>query len=459
MERTFKIETFIQDVLCDKYALVVGNEIILDTKIEPSGDVHTFFLKKVNEITNSQYTNFHDIALGLKEDSANPIRQLFDQGLLKDDDVTLVSPQLLSLLKTKLFTTVLTTTTDGFLEAAMKTVWPNEGELRIVNIYDKKSINDFRDAIKSCRKGQIYSQPTLIYVFGKMDKENWSVPYVRTEAEAVAVISRWISMNEQEDNQMLRFIKQKRLLALGCKYDNWYFRFFWYILTGETDRKNFYGSGEVAFFLDTTEKSEKSLQKYLDHMCICRLDDANTLIQEITRTLTEESNDAPFRHLIEKNRRNGGVFISYSSKDALPACQLFAKLKQKYNVWLDNARLYGGDDYEKGIENAISSSQIIITLLSPNVAADYPFVLDELSKERNDRIPFYTKEWLMAKQFDDKTIIPLAINGYNLRAEYHHVYESIIGQTNSGINADDKINLMETDGFSKLLNSIDNHLK
>ena len=459
MERKFKIETFIQNVLCDKYALVVGNEIILDTKIESTGDVHNYFLKKVNELTNAHYSNYYDIAMGLTYDSSNPIRLLIDNGLLKDDDISLVSPQLLSLLKTKLFTTVLTTTTDGFLEAAMKTVWPNKGELRIVNIYDKDSVDDFRKAINSCRKGQIYSQPTLIYVFGKMDKENWSIPYVRTEAEALALIGKWISMNEQEDNQMLNFIKQKRLLALGCKYDNWYFRFFWYILTGETDRKDFNGSGEVAFFLDTTEKSEQRLQNYLDHMCICRLDDANSLIQEITKTLTEESNGAPFRHLIESNRRHGGVFISYSSKDALPACQLFLKLKQKYNVWLDNARLYGGDDYEKEIGDAISSSQIVITLLSPNVAADYHFVLEKLSNNHNDDIPFYTKEWFMAKQFDDKTIIPLAINGYNLRAEYHHDYESIIGRTNSGINADDKINLMETDGFNKLLNSIDNHLK
>lgn len=58
----------------------------------------------------------------------------------------------------------------------------------------------------------------------------------------------------------------------------------------------------------------------------------------------------------------------------------------------------------------------------------------------------------MAQQFNDKAIIPLAINGYNLRADCHQVYESIINQQPSGID------LMDSDGFSKLLTSINEHL-
>ena len=36
MSRKFNTKKFIKDVLNDRYALVIGNEIILDTKIEPS---------------------------------------------------------------------------------------------------------------------------------------------------------------------------------------------------------------------------------------------------------------------------------------------------------------------------------------------------------------------------------------------------------------------------------------
>ena len=58
----------------------------------------------------------------------------------------------------------------------------------------------------------------------------------------------------------------------------------------------------------------------------------------------------------------------------------------------------------------------------------------------------------MAHQFDDKVIIPLAINGYDVRSEYHHVFETIIGKQVSAID------LMDVDGFSKLINSINEYL-
>ena len=65
----------------------------------------------------------------------------------------------------------------------------------------------------------------------------------------------------------------------------------------------------------------------------------------------------------------------------------------------------------------------------------------------------------MAQQFDDKAIIPLAINGYDLRASYHQVYESFINQRISGIKASDEIDLMDSDGFCKLIASIDKYLQ
>ena len=40
MSRKFNTKKFIKKVvLNDKYALVIGNEIVFDTKVEPTGDV------------------------------------------------------------------------------------------------------------------------------------------------------------------------------------------------------------------------------------------------------------------------------------------------------------------------------------------------------------------------------------------------------------------------------------
>lgn len=66
MSRKFNTKKFIRNVLNDRYALVIGNEMILDTKIEPTGDVHQYFLRKVNESSNVQYESYHEIELNKK---------------------------------------------------------------------------------------------------------------------------------------------------------------------------------------------------------------------------------------------------------------------------------------------------------------------------------------------------------------------------------------------------------
>ena len=455
MSRRFNKKKFIKDVLNERYALVIGNEIILNPKVESTRDVQQFFLKKVNDSSSIEYLNYNEIALDVSE-KKNPVRQLIENG-----DVTFcaedVSPDLMALLETKLFTTVLTTTTDGYLEAAMRKIWPKEGELRVVNIYDKDTVDDLQQALKKCRRGMKYNQPTLIYVFGKLDVDDLAKKYIKTDADAILLIEKWMRMDVESNNEMLDFIRSKRLLALGCKYDNWYFRFFWYVLTGVNksgDENNYDGRGEVAFSLDKTDKTEGKLLQFLDRTDICILGDASSFIYDITNTLTVESDDSAFRKQVVECRRRGGVFISYCNKDALAASQLFFKLCEKsYEVWLDNARIYGGDDYEKDIADAINSSKVVITVLSPHVAED-------MQKGETDH--YYNKEWRIAQQFKDKTIIPLAINGYNLRADYHkEIYESIVNQQVSGVSDDQdelKINLMDSDGFQKLVSSIDKHL-
>lgn len=443
MSRRFNTNKFIKDVLNDKYALIIGNEIVLDSKIESTGDVHQYLLRKVNENSNVQYENYHEIALD-KNERINPVRRLIEDGDIRfrAEDV---SKDLMALLETRLFTSVLTTTTDGFLEAAMRKIWGSE--LRVVNIYDKETVDELQKALKTCRRGKKYNQPTLIYVFGKLDVDDLAKRYIKTDADAILLIEKWMRMDVESNNEMLDFIRSKRLLALGCKYDNWYFRFFWYVLTGinkSSEENNYDGMGEVAFSLDKDDKTEGKLMQFLNRTDICILGDARSFINNITKTLTEDSEDAPFRQQVVESRRRGGIFISYCSKDALAACQLFFLLcEKKYDVWLDNARLYGGDNYESEIADAISAAKVVISVLSPHVAEDL---------KRGDTDHYYNKEWRMAQQFGDKTIIPLAVNGYDLRADYQQVYESIVNQQPSGID------LMDSEGFSKLLTSINEHL-
>lgn len=443
MSRKFNTKKFIKDLLNDKYALVVGNEILLDPKIEPTGDVHNYFLEKVNENSSVRYEDYYDIALE-KSERINPIRKL-----IEDEEICFkaeyVSPSLMSLLETKLFTTVLTTTTDGFLEAAMRKVWGSG--LQVVNIYDKKTVDVLQGELKKCRRGRKYNRPTLIYVFGKLEPGELAKKYIKTDADAILLIEKWMRMDVESNNEMLEFIRNKRLLSLGCKFENWYFRFLWYVLTGinKSGEDNDYdGMGEVAFSLNENDTTEGKLLQFLNRTDICILGDATSFIDKIHKTLTEDIENSPYKSQIIDSRRRGGIFISYCSKDALTASRLFVQLSEKhYDVWIDSARLYGGDNYETSISDAISEAKIVITLLSPDVQRDL---------EKGDTDHYYNKEWRMANQLGDKVIIPLAVNGYNLRAASHKEYENIISRPISGID------LMMPEGLERLFESLNENL-
>lgn len=209
MSRKFNNKKFIKDVLNDRYALVIGNENILDTRIEPTGDVHQYILRKVNEDSNVQYESYHEIALD-KNERINPVRQLVENGEIKfsADDV---SKELRALLETRLFTTVLTTTTDGYLEAAMRKVWGSE--LRVVNIYEKETVDELQKALKACRRGKKYNQPTLIYVFGKLDVDDLSKKYIKTDADAIKRSKILLFMSSEYSNKSRNVVSEVSIVV------------------------------------------------------------------------------------------------------------------------------------------------------------------------------------------------------------------------------------------------------
>jgi len=86
---------------------------------------------------------------------------------------------------------------------------------------------------------------------------------------------------DEGNKSIVPFLRKKRMLALGCKFDNWYFRFFWYIITrgfGIRDRDG----------------------------------NPNTI-------------DNPFRELILSRRREGGIFISSNLSELFSKKELVRK--------------------------------------------------------------------------------------------------------------------------------------
>lgn len=438
-EVDFNEQQFVEDIFNDDYLLVIGSEVILDKSIEPTGDISQYILNAINHEIGKDYKDFNELET-YSEQGIDLVRNLLNSRYFTYD-INDISQELRGLLETKVFRFVLTTTYDAYLETLMSHIWGDR--LRVININDDVSLREIRKEFTNNRERERYLRPTLFYIFGKAVKDE-SKKFVKTDDDAIQIIDKWIKLGE--DDKILSFLRSKRLLALGCKFDNWYFRFFWYIL--RRDKGNDYGKnklrpGEVAITFRENDSSEEKLKKYLNRSRIKIHGDARAFMSNITKIITSTDLNPEFCKRLALNRRQGGIFLSYCSHDVVIAKKLFYLLHSKYDVWFDNSSLYGGDDYDKKIEEAIASARIFIPILTPHIAKD-------LSEGKIDN--YYNREWRMACQYNDITIIPLALNGYDLRQSYHtQTFESIIHGAISGIN-------LMYDKFEKLRKSIEEHI-
>ena len=243
---------------------------------------------------------------------------------------------------------------------------------------------------------------------------------------------------------MMQFIQSKRLLSLGCKFDDWYFRFFWYILRREEIKQR---DGDIAIVFDKNDRSGQNLQNYLKNSrVITQTDvDARVFMRQITQVLTSIEDDNPYRDLVMKYRRRGEIFFSYCNKDKNLARQIFQQLSLLYpNMWFDQENILGGDNYNAEIRYGITHAKVFIPLLTPQIAED-------LKNGKTDN--YYNEERRQAADRKGELIvIPLAMEGYSLRESYHAIFEQIIGQNISGIN------LKDASAQNKKQKAIDKHL-
>ena len=434
LELSFNPRDFIEDVLNDEYILVIGSEVIMNKYVEPTGDVNKYILRRINKLSEHKFKDFNELAsLGPNID---PVRKLLNHPSFTFDLID-ISSELRSFLSTKRFPIVMTTTFDGYLETLMKSIW---GNVEVVNIADLESMRHLRNILATYRDKNKYNKPTLIYIFGKAVIDE-SKKYVLSDDNAIIIIDKWMQLAKQD--KIVGLIKDKKVLALGCKFENWYFRFFWYILRREISR---FKEGQVAFMIDSNDPFDNKLQSFLEQSRIYRHADARLFMESVTEMLNPNIENNPFKDLILNKRQEGGIFLSYCSKDIVLASQLFFRLsKLGYNVWFDVHNLEGGDKFNPIIREAIAKAKIFVPLLTPTIEQD--IINNEYEKR------YYVFEWRLAAEFDDKIIIPLAADGYDLKKGYHKsVFQAITKNESTGID------LMNSGGFNKFLLSLTSKL-
>ena len=462
--RVFDEQAFVDGVFNDDYILVVGSGVILDRKQFPDskGDINQYIIDEINNDRREVQTDFidhksfTDVYKGTKQGEEDPIfrlltRDVDDGGIEYNlDDI---SPELTKLLRTRLFKFVVTTTIDNYLETLLRDIWGDE--LRIVNIEDHRSITDFNSVYDDK-----YNQPTLFYIFGKARKKDGSNPrhFVEIDEDAIKCIEKWMQLDEG-NKSIVPFLRKKRMLALGCKFDNWYFRFFWYIITrgfGIRDRDgNPNTIDNLAIIFNPNDNSDNNLKDYLTGLDVCMHEDCDVwqFMERIYEMLTSTAIDSPFREMILSKRREGGIFISYKSCDVLAASALFCQLARDndLNVWFDNVSLNVGDPYEHVIQDAIGKAKIFIPILSPTIAK-------ELEQNGESINTFYSNEWRWAAENPRLAVFPVTIDGYDLRSTIHQTFVRIVGhEATTGVDMTEKPLSSHTNdmvGFAKLLSSI-----
>lgn len=404
-------QSLTESVCNGDYVLLLGSEIVLNQDLLPSslGDSSLYLLNNVIETQEDmghvlrRSDNFSGLIVdnGLSVDKVkkwvlNEIENNID---FNTDEV---SSDLKKLLYTRLFRVVLTTTVDPYIENVMEEIWGKDG-YRILNINNTPA-NNF-DLSSNDVRGDEYSEiiPTLYYVFGKADPKDPLKKFAIADNDTMETITKWLI---NPPGNLMSYLNKKKIMAIGCNLNDWCFRFFWYAMRKDgKDLKN----GDIALRLNTTEsESDMNLHNYLKNTIGIHVEvNSHHFLNLLTNKLEEKriANDALLHSTL------GGIFISYSHKDYPTAWKIFRKLKAHgFNVWLDNSKLYTGNDYELRIKNAIQQCKVFLPLLTPNVAKDL----------KGNISTFYRKEWnYVCGENNDTIIMPVTAFGYDMRAPYH----------------------------------------
>ena len=348
---TFNFDNFAMDCLLNEYVLVIGPEVVLNLNYDTEGNIKKangnieklWLLESLEKYAESgvQYLNIENFTTIGNNDLPHIVNECIEEWDFKDDFNKEFEPSLLELLSTRCFRLVLTTIFDPYLEIAMEKVWGKD-KYRVLNFWDinKENTDLESDDQRLCNGQQLIDEftPTLYYLFGKAEP-NSSKKFVLTENDAMDTVAKWFG--DKRPKQLLSYIQEKRIVSLGCKYDNWLYRFFWYILRGEVKGLS---SEQVAVEYDS---KNPQLQAFINRHHIQSYDDARKFMRESTEVITRESGNTI------NARKTGGIFISYAHEDKYLALALYNYLNDNnYKVCLDDKNLQGEEEFSQRLSKA-----------------------------------------------------------------------------------------------------------
>lgn len=422
------MEKFLVQVIKGDVVLVLGHENVLKDEL-CGGNVRKYLENDFFSYKNDQNPNLHL--------PYNTFDEYYYQGAdlekMKRDIVKSLSPEqycfnieelstnLVKLLETKYFRLVLTTTYDQYIETVMRNIWGEN--LRVLNIFD---IGNKFDLEKEELENKHLIRPTLYYIFGRANEDS---DFAVIENDYMKVIKKWLG--EKAPNNLLTYIRNKSILLLGTKFDDWLFRFFWFALHGD-NRSRFNGrhgdipmnghlNGTVAISFNKESETDRKLEKYLNREDIRHERNTCEMINYLLDNL-----DKAERQYRKENCKLGDIFLSYDSSSYDTVRHLFYYLISKgYKVWFDRhpdvkQGIAPGDSYDRNIRRAIGQCQIFIPIIGQSIK--------EILTENDKSFHYFRNvEWKLAQsrynvnsEHDKMEVIPYCIDGIDLKDVHPH---------------------------------------
>lgn len=282
------------------------------------------------------------------------------------------------LLSIPYFPFVITTTFDPIVENMMRRIHGNR--LRVLTFRNDAGKND------DIENGEETKLPTLYYMFGKADGKAGS--FVVTAEDLLKFSRSWLQPNDSSSNvkpsKLSNELARRYLLVLGCDYQDWLFRFFWYAMKSDSFGKEENGGmlartrqdSELIAFLTNQAKAFSQVEPNMEHL-------VNRICEGVAKA---EKNTKPATDAISRVPEQGAdVFISYSRGDSDLVKELYRILTAHgLNVWYDRQSLHHGLDFMRQIESAIRNSTFFV-----------PVFTDTITKQTVKEHP-YRKEWKYA---------------------------------------------------------------
>lgn len=447
VERSVLLNGFAKEIIHSNVVLLLGHDSLLriPSSEEAAQDDYLHLLRECNGsmekwmkflkeryYDNKKYASVKDFYVGIRTNSEVPRLDASD-----------LNPEVRSLIESKAFRVILTTTYDSLIEEVMEKAWGGKGSINVVNFGDRQN-KDIKNVDKVVLADDL--KPTLYYLFGKATYNSSTYgnsKFIVDDEDYIRIIREWMV---SPPHNLMAYLANKRLLAIGCKFENWLFRFFWRaVLEEENNADDFKYLLAISFSSADDDKLKEVFRLYN----LRYQEDVDEFLHGLNNAIIEQKQRA-----FLDERRDGGIFLSYCSKDYQKVLNLFYKLIDLgFNVWIDKNELTYGNEYKKVISAAIRKCTVFVPVLSREISTHLP--TKNKYDEHDPNFHFYRDyEWNEAvlRYENDKTssnpkqnsihILPFALNDYNpgynevpaeVRSDYPLIFEkTLLSYNNAG---------------------------